>query len=319
MITPAPGISPGTTPGPGRKADDATPRGGVLRSVSATLAAALLLPLGACSSHSFSEEASVTEVIDFRNPGEFHTLIVDSKVGDIAVVGREGASGITAEIVKVGRGASPEKARESLERIEIVMAPLADNPGAFLCTSEFPEKWSGHSHKVEWRITAPTSMALDLLSDVGDIEAERFNSGARVRSDVGDVSLIDILGGVDVRSDVGDIDISAGGRVIARSDVGDVNLTIIDTGYADSHPIDIRSDVGDVELLLPAHFMGLIDAETNVGDVDMDLDEADAFSILSRSRSGKSMRIELNGVDEPAHELRTEVGDIEVEFYRKKR
>ena len=322
MITPAPGPPPGTisqTTDPHTGAGDATHRGRAARSVGATLAAALLLPLGACSSHSFSERAEVTEVIDFRNPDEFHTLIVDSSVGDIEVIGQDGASGITAEIVKVGRGSSPEKARESLERIEIVMAPLADDPGAFLCTSEFPEKWPGHAHNVEWRIIAPSSLELDLVSGVGDIDIQRFANGARVRSDVGDVVLRNVSGVVDVRSDVGDIELVVSGPVKAVSDVGDVEITLLDSGDENSHPIEARSDVGDIELLLPRTGRDSSTRRPTWAMWTSKRMSVDAYSILSRSRSGKSMRVELNGRDEPVHVLRANVGDVEIDFHRTER
>mgnify|MGYP006426663219 CR=1 FL=1 len=285
-------------------------------SASALLSSALLLPLGACGNHAFSEKSEVVEVIEFDEPGAFHTLIVDTGVGDISVIGEDGATGITAEIEKVGRGSSPIAAEESLESIELILAPLADDPGAFLCTSEFPSKWAGHSHAIDWRITAPSGLALDIVSDVGDVEARGFAGGARARSDVGDVTLREIAGGVDVRADVGDVRISASGLVTISSDVGDVELTIIDRGYAESQPINIRSDVGDIEILLPAHYAGLLDAETDVGDVEFEHKYVDAYSILHRSRSGKSLQVELNGKDAPAHDLRADVGDVEVEFRR---
>lgn len=289
------------------------------RGTGGVLAAALLLPLGACSSYSYSESEQVTEVVTFKEAGAFSRLIVDTKVGDISVVGDDSATNITAEITKVGKGSSPVAAQESLDAIEIILAPLADDPSAFLCTSDFPKHWSGHSYKVEWRITAPSVLALDLVGDVGDIDASEFTNGARVRTDVGDIVLVDILGGVDARSDVGDIEATVGGAIAMSSDVGDIELTVLDTGYGTTGPIDLNSDVGDIEVLIPAHTMGLLHATTDVGDVEIDLHELDSYDIRKQSKSGKSIVVMLNGRDDPSLEMHSEVGDVQVEVYKARR
>lgn len=287
----------------------------VRRSAAAVLGAALLLPLGACGYNTFSERAQVTEILDASAAQNYHTLIVDTSVGDIVVTGDESASGITAEITKIGKGRTPEAAQESLDRIRIVFAPVADEPGVFVCTSEFPKKWAGHAHQVEWNIRAPSHLALDLISDVGDLTASRFNGGVSARSDVGDIELAQIMGGVDVRSDVGDVEVEAGGPIIAVSDVGDVDIVVIDTGYGSLGSVNLRSDVGDITLKLPAHAMGLVNASTSTGDVEIEFDDAAAYSIIRKSRTGKSLRAELNGSAEPSIEMHADVGDVELEFY----
>ena len=286
------------------------------RSAAAILGAALTLPLAACGSHSFTEQAELTEVLEPRQASAYHTLIVDTGVGDIVVTGRDDVETITAEIKKIGKGSTPGAAQESLDAITIVFAPIAGEPGVFVCTSEFPKRWAGHAHQVEWNITAPSRLALDLLSDVGDATARRFDGGVSVRSDVGDVVLTDIHNGADVRSDVGDIVVRASGPIVALSDVGDIEVTVLDRGYGLSDLINLRSDVGDIEVSLPSHAMGMLNASTDTGDIDIDFKHSGSHEVLKFSRKHDTIKAVLNGNAEPSIEVHADVGDVEMAFYK---
>jgi len=299
---------PRTLPHPGR---------GIFtgRSTGAILAAALTLPLGACSFQSHTVRESVSESLTFTSTGEFRSLIVDNNVGDIEIVADENATGITAEIVKIGRGSSRSNAQESLERIDVVFAPLADEDGVFVCTSEFPKKWAGHSYSLDWHITAPASLAIEILNNVGDIRAVGFADGVTARADVGDITLRDIAGGLDIRCNVGDIVADAAGPITITSDVGDIDLKVLTDASDTTSTVTVRCDVGDISVLLPAGFMGLVDASVDVGDVDADFEHVGSHAIVKQSRRHRSLRAELNHASSPVHELNADVGDVEITFY----
>ena len=289
------------------------------RNASAILASALALPLAGCGFNAYSTNEQVTEIINFSNLGTYHKLIVDNKVGDITIIADSSASGITAEIIKIGKGSTPENAQESLESIELILAPVSDEPGVFVCTSEFPRKWAGHSYAIDWRITAPADLALDLLSDVGDITAAGFLDGAAGRTDVGDITFKDIMGGVDLRTDVGDITVSSAGIIICSTDVGDISVTVLEDDYNADYKINLSSDVGDIKVSFPSDYRGLLNASTDVGDIDTDFHGIPTHSIISRSRRDKYLKAELNNASSPALEMHADVGDVDVDFYHPER
>ncbi|MEQ9616701.1 MAG: hypothetical protein RLN60_01560 [Phycisphaerales bacterium] len=281
----------------------------------ALLAATLAMPLAGCGWNSFTVSETSTEVLSFTDLDTYHTLIVDNRVGDITLTAEPGARAITAEITKIGKGSTEEHAKESLEKIEIVLAPVADEPGVFVCTSEFPKNWHNHGYAVDWRITAPSHLILDVLGDVGEIAITGFTEGVAARTDVGDIEVIDVQGGVDLRTDVGDIVAVASGAIIASSDVGDIDIRVLDDGYM-NHTINLNSDVGDITVRLPAYYKGLLNASTDVGDVEANFSNILAHNLIKRSKNGNTMRAELNGAAEPALEMHAEVGDVELRFER---
>ncbi len=235
-------------------------------------------------------------------------FVLQNDVGDVTLVSSDAVTEITAAVHIVGKGTSTEKAQEVLDNLVIVLRYDENEPGTVLAGVQLEKRFRRNSYgvSVDWEIVMPSGVAIDLRTDVGDVEASGFVLGASVSTDVGDIKLIDMRGGVDARSDVGSIRVSSDGAVTARSDVGDVRITVLHGGIGD---VLATADVGDVTVEFPADRVGHVHASTDIGSVSSSLDGADAA--IHKKKRGVLVA-DLGGETEPTIELRTDIGSVRV-------
>jgi len=276
--------------------------------INFSLAGASLAVAGGCmtSSPKYKSEADQS----LTAPATASALRIDNDVGDIEVVAVAGATEVRAEVLKRGKGRTPQEADQALSEIIVTLAPDPRSPGTLLGTVDHPRRrssWGSNSrqYEVEWRITAPAHMALDITNDVGEITLRDFTAGARVHSDVGDVHADNILGGLFVRSDVGSINASASGDIEARSDVGDITVIALP---GEPGSITLAGDVGEITLSLPDSWEGEVNASTDVGSLSRGLD-----SFRSEGRQTRSSLRGTVGSGAPGRvNITTDVGDVRV-------
>jgi hypothetical protein len=122
----------------------------------------------------------------------------------------EPAAGNTVEVVaiKAARGASPEAAKEALQRIEIIEA---STPGSVKIETRLQRGGGGFFHsgggEVRYTVKVPADAevhfttvngGIELLGLTGRITAETTNGGVRAREVAGSIQATTTNGGVDV-------------------------------------------------------------------------------------------------------------------------
>jgi hypothetical protein len=290
-------------------------------AAAASIPTAMALLASGCD-ETMAFEATETVTVTLSDPA--NRIELRNVVGDIELIGDPAASAITVEAKKIGRGSTQENADAALKEIVVTIAPAAEEPGVIALIGKQPST-SGQSrgYRVEWKVTAPQAMAVDVVNrvgdiavvgftdgakasaDVGDLRAERIAGGLNLRSGVGDVSGEDIDGAMTLESKTGDIQGSASGVIKATTNVGEVSVRLTGDGI---HPVTARSNTGDIDVTVPRNWKGRLKASTNVGDLEVNLTGVSG----DRSTRGSSQSIDasVNGGGEALLDAGTNVGDV---------
>jgi hypothetical protein len=113
-------------------------------------------------------------------------------------------------------------------------------------------------------------VALEVSTDVGDIDTTGAFADVSLRSSVGDIELDGSAESLAVHTDAGEIGLerfSTEGELTARSGVGDVTMGL----EALPSGIRVETEAGEVHVDLPQGRYALT-ADTSLGDVDIDAD-----------------------------------------------
>lgn len=226
-------------------------------AVGASLAA--LLSMGGCV---FGPRVKSIQTETLYTDAQVSVLYVQNDVGDITIIADPSATVLRAEITKIGKGRTQAQADEALSELEITFGPRAGEEGVIEASVWHPKQRNGKQYAVDWIITTPANVSLELFNDVGEIEVEGIGYGASITNDVGEITAYNISGGLTIYNDVGDIHASATGPIDLKVDVGDVRLRVLDAG---SETILVRTDIGDVTVNLPVGWEGHIDTDTDIG------------------------------------------------------
>ncbi len=243
----------------------ARPRTSILRWLTPFAALSAAAATGGCVIRvggSTPFEARGSEALSASAP--VTRLVVHNRVGDVIVTADPAASGVTAEAVKIGKGRTDELADRALSEISVWLQPRAGAADVLEAVSDHPDQKRGRAYAVDWRITAPPGLAIEVRADVGDVHVEGFDGPADLRTDVGDIRALQIARGVSVRTDVGDVTVKAAGPIDVRTDVGSADVAVLP---GEPGSITITTDVGSAELRLPADFEGTITASADVGSI----------------------------------------------------
>ncbi|GAB4515339.1 MAG: hypothetical protein Tsb0013_19870 [Phycisphaerales bacterium] len=257
--------------------------------------------LGGCSGGvwgDYGHEASRVVAMDVAASPVFR---LEGEVGDVRVSASPDADRISALVELVGKGHSPEAARDRLEEMNGTLHANA-TPGVVLASVTHPPVRGNTPYAAHWSVTVPEGTRVEIVSDVGDVSVIDTRGPVDIRTDVGDVWVSGVTD-ASVRGDVGDLSVCATGVVSVRADVGDVTACLLHTGEASQ---SVATDVGDVYVVVVPSWSGELTARTDVGDV-LVLDGA-------RGRVTGEDRLSVRlGADGSATLLaRTAVGDVTV-------
>jgi hypothetical protein len=185
---------------------------------------------------------------------------------------------------------------------------------------------NGHEHynniSIDYDITAPTGVALNLHSGSGDIVTDSVGRFLTASTGSGNLRAHGISGPADLQSGSGDItlDESGSGDIKARTGSGNVHIHGLNGGLtaragsgdidADGHlngPANLSSGSGNVKLRLgsDAHFN--LEASTGSGDIRIRYPNAPHQDDHSRHH----LTAPINGGGQPL-EVRTGSGDVEI-------
>ncbi len=257
-------------------------------------------------------------------------LVVDNSVGRITVKADPAATEVKAEIIKIGKGCNQHEADQAVADIEV---SLANADGVVRAEAKHPGGTGIRGYEVQWQITAPPDVDIDVTNDVGDLHISGFQKNISLKNDVGDAVVIadpadgepggmvkvttgvgsiradNARNGLTATTDVGNIFALAGGAVDLRSDVGSVSLKLLPT-TADT--VKLATDVGDVRIYLTPDQQGSILADCDVGDVRLSIDDAKIKTLRERRHHCTA---QLGESRTPAIDLTSDVGDIRISSF----
>ncbi|PWH06918.1 hypothetical protein DEO23_08465 [Brachybacterium endophyticum] len=220
---------------------------------------AVLLSVGGIAARSIAShiEASTYPVVSSRlEAGDPRDLTVTTDVTDIRVIRTDEADEVTLALVDPGTTTLPAadarlRARwirsgdqDSGESVR-VKRPLLDGPTTW---------FRGESRDL--LIAVPRDTARDLT--------------LRVRSSVGGIDVDGSFAGLDLHADTGDItasEVSTTGTLRAATDVGDIDVSLADAGAG---AIRATTSTGDISVQAPCCKTWQVDADSDVGTVDVD-------------------------------------------------
>ena len=202
----------------------------------------------------------------FEIDGRFDSVVLDGDLADVSV-----------EYGDVSRGELTLRQGDARQRLELDHEVRGDTLHVSLThVREFgmPDLWWPWfgTRSPELVLVLPAQLesqpvALDLSTDMGDIEAVGIYADVSAGSHVGDISLRGAADSLDVHTDAGEIDLhrfSTDGELGGPA-VGDVTLQL------EALPSELRveSEVGQVRVDLPQGRYALT-VDTAIGDVDID-------------------------------------------------
>lgn len=269
------------------------------------------------------------ERVSLSAPRPTSKLVIKNSVGSIQLNADASAQEVRAQVSKVGKGHSEQVAQEALDEIAVRLEST-DGGATVLAAAEHPGSTSGRGYEVDWVITAPPHVDVDVKNNVGDIHVKGHTRSIAIRGDVGDASIsvdakhspvtgpatvsIDvgdihvsgITGGLTAATDVGDVHATAGGKVDVRTDVGDVSLKLLSCS-ADT--VRVNSDVGDVRVSLRHDQQGKLVANCGMGRIHMNLSGSNVKELRERRRFASA---QLGDTPQPMIDIDSGVGDITV-------
>lgn len=198
----------------------------------------------------------------------FDAVVLDSDLADVDIVYRDVArseltlrQGDSRERLELDHEVRGDTLHISLRHVRELGMPL-----------QWP--WFGdRSPQLELVLPAALErepVALEVSTDVGDIDTAGAFADVSLRSSVGDIELGGSAESLAVHTDAGEIDLdrfSTEGELTARSGVGDVTIGL------DALPSGIRveTEAGEVRVDLPQGRYAL-NADTSLGEIDIDAD-----------------------------------------------
>jgi len=198
-------------------------------------------------------------------------LDVSNQVGDVIIEGTDDGQVVVEALVR-GYGATTEEAERASDDVALTIDQRSD--GRIRAEARIPQgmRFQGRSPTVRFMIRVPRETTLQVSNNVGRIE------------------VTDVVGSAMIKSDVGDV-------VVRRFTMRD------DTR--------IEGNVGRILVELPGDSAFIVDAETNVGDIDSEFDVRGAAP--ERRPPGDRLQGEVGENPQWELRLRTSTGDISIQ------
>ena len=215
--------------------------------------------------------------------GPGSTLALENSVGSINIAGLDVTECNVIATISV-KAPTEEEAQELAEQIKIEL----DRDGNTLTVrTEKPRTKKRRSISISFDITVPKQTALELESDVSNIQVSNITEKIKAKTDIGKITCKEISGDIDLRADVGTVKV-----VYSKTAPAACNA-------------NITTNVGGIDLTTPPNFSAAVDADTDVGSIRTDL------PLTVRGKIGKSLHGTI-GSGEGKLYLRTDVGSIRI-------
>lgn len=225
------------------------------RKFRSLLAAAVVTALAACgdgdstgpggnvanTNFEASEDFSVAFAVTTQN-----VFTVRGINGNIEIIGSAAATEVTIAGTKTVRSESVQDAQNYLSNLEVNVTSTATAVGA---QTVQPPNNGGRTLIVDYRITVPSSLRVDVLNTNGNVDVASIDANVAVISTNGNVELDDITGNASVTLTNGNIELdnligSATALSTNGNVVGDVVLPL-------NGSLSLRTTNGNAQLAVP--------------------------------------------------------------------
>lgn len=209
---------------------------------------------------------------------------LDAGNGEIVITGQPGATSVRVNAeLRVGSNVSRLDAENGMNQLGVLVAEGSDE--IFVQTVE-PKNLVGRQFVVNYNITVPSDIAVDVTQDNGHVTVMDIESSLFVEVANGNVYMSDIFGFATVTVDHGSIDgtvtLPPGGEIMISTGIGDIDLRIPASTSAElSALVEFGAITWDnLDLLNVVHTnrsltatlgdgTGLIDLDTRNGNIDV--------------------------------------------------
>jgi hypothetical protein len=210
-------------------------------------------------------------------------LALDNEVGSITIDGQDVVNcSVTAAITI--KAPTEKEAKELAEQIKI---ELKQDGNTLTVKTTKPLKKRRRSISINFKIIVPKQTALQILSDVGEIQVSNITENIKAQTDVGKIYCKEISGDIDL-----------------QADVGKVNVVYSKTASPVCN-VSIKTDVGSIDITTPPKCSASVQANTDVGSITTDM------PLTIKGRVGKNLQGKV-GDGEGKLYLRTDVGSIRI-------
>jgi len=226
----------------------------------------------------YERTVQVSAPVDLRQ-----TLDVHTTVGSITVTGGDFTDcSVTAKIT--ARAATKEKAQKLAEETQIKLEPAGNRLEVKI---EKPPTADNDAICVSFSITVPGQTALDLQTNVGELEVDNITEYIRAKTNVGKITCREITGRTDL-----------------TTNVGEVKVVYAKNAPAACHA-DISTSVGKIDFAGPDNLSAAFHASANVGSIETSL------PLTVTGKIGKSLNGTV-GAGEGKVTLEANVGSIKI-------
>ena len=130
-------------------------------------------------------------------------LALDNEVGSITIDGQDVVNcDVTAAITV--KAPTEKEAKELAEQIKI---ELKQDGNTLTVNTTRPRKKKRRSISINFKVTVPKQTALQVSSDVGEIQVSNITESIKAKTDVGKIYCKEISGDIDLQADVGKVNV----------------------------------------------------------------------------------------------------------------
>ncbi len=192
---------------------------------------AIMLPVVLMSA--LAVEAAGSKTLTQTVPaGNIETVQLESGIGDVTIMARDGAEEVTIEVVLTPRRGGIFSSKRQAEReVDAASLDAAVRRDRLTLRIGSPESDDDRRFEERWTIELPPQLALKLEHGVGDIVIDGMRAGIELDSGVGDVTVEVSEGDVTIDVGVGTAKVrapaAAYGSAEAAGGVGSARLTVL--------------------------------------------------------------------------------------------
>jgi len=190
-------------------------------------------------------EASESFNFTFQSTSQIR-LSLSAVAGSINIIGTDIDSVYVTGTKKIISNISQTDADNRLSALDI---NATSNSTEFSVETDQPQETEGRQYLVDYEITIPSGLALNIIQVAGSIEVESIYNSVDITSVSGDIDLSDIHGNIVAGNVSGSIDVSCEilpGGVVSLSNVTGSLILTIPTNTSATFQANIVS--GDIEL-----------------------------------------------------------------------
>ena len=215
------------------------------------------------------------------SPGSI--LALENDVGSITIDGQDVTNCKVTAAITV-KAPTEEEAKDLAEQIKIELEQDGDT---LTVKTRKPRKKRRRSISINFKIIVPKQTALQISSDVGEIQVSNITEDIKAQTDVGKISCKEISGDIDLNVDVGKVNV-----VYSKTASAACNVTI-------------KTDVGSIDITTPPECSATVHANTDVGSITTDM------PLTIKGRVSKNLQGTI-GAGEGKLSLMTDVGSIRI-------